>query len=371
MAYQYADYSERSQRLISAGQLLLESLDDQSIDRSIAIQDLESAAQAGTSSEAVLRFSAPAGGGAAQPAEPISPDDALSSVLLDLQGANILLSAGIALNEHVGKPNKSLLNSSLENAESSRAIVASDLKAFETMMFAPKAGVKSLDLEGARKAFRENADGVLKDIVDDANAVVTDVLKKLKDVDGKAVLAGIDKLGESFQVAAAVGKLIHRGIELLNMALEALAKLFGKEAFAKVKGNVEKIWEKFSSGEYTHDFLAWALDVKGTDTLITAALGQQNVDFTVIDNATNDLPGLSDKYKSKMKLLRSLLSAVAVAGSIIALLHVAAPWIPLVFAGIYAALIGAAVLVAMDYADSGHVLGWVRGVGQIAGSIKP
>jgi hypothetical protein len=66
-----------------------------------------------------------------------------------------------------------------------------------------------------------------------------------------------------------------------------------------------------------------------------------------------------------------ILSAVAVAGSIIAILHVAAPWIPLVFAGIYAALIGATVLVAMDYTDSGHLLGWVRGVGQIAGSIKP
>lgn len=350
---------------------MIESLDDKSIDRSIAIQDLESAAQAGTSSEAVLRFSAPAGVGAAQQAERISPDDALSGVLLDLQGANILLSAGIALNEHGRGSSKALLNYSLENAETTRGIVASDLKALETKKFAPKAGVKSLNLEGARKAFRENADGVLKDIVDDANAVVNDVLKKLKDFDGAKVLAGIDKLGESFQVVAAAGKLIRRGIELLNMALEALAKLFGKEAFAKVKGNVEEIWKKFKSGEYSHDFLAWALDVKGTDTLITAALGQVDVNITLIDNATNDLPGLSDKYKSKMKLLRSLLSAVAVAGSIIAILHVAAPWIPLVFAGIYAALIGATVLVAMDYTDSGHVLGWVRGVGQIAGSIKP
>jgi len=368
MAYQYADYSERSQRLIAAGQLLLESLEDKSIDRSIAIQDLETAAEADASSHVVLRFSAPASSQAAEVSEPISPDDALSGVLLDLQGANILLSAGIALNEHGKGSNKSLLNDSLENAQSSQTIVKSDLKA---LMFAPEAGVKSSDLEGARKAFRQNADGVLKDIVDDANEVVNDVLKKLKDFDSAKVLESIDKLGESFQVVAAVGKLIHRGIELLNMALAALAKLFGKEAFAKVKGNIEEIWKKFKSGEYTHDFLAWVLDVKGTETLITAALAQKDVKITVIDNATNDLPALSDKYKSKMKLLRSLLSAVAVAGSIIAVLHAAAPWIPLAFAGIYGALIGATVLVAMDYADSGHVLGWVRGVGQVAGSIKP
>jgi hypothetical protein len=40
-------------------------------------------------------------------------------------------------------------------------------------------------------------------------------------------------------------------------------------------------------------------------------------------------------------------------------------------AGVYAALIGATVLVGMDYCDSGHGLGWVRGVGQIAVGIKP
>jgi len=117
--------------------------------------------------------------------------------------------------------------------------------------------------------------------------------------------------------------------------------------------------------------LAWTFDVKGTEARIAAALEQANIDTSVIDNATNALPALSPGYKSNMKLLRSLMSAVALAGSIIVFLQVAAPWIPLAVAGVYAALIGATVLIGMDYSDSGRGLGWVRGVGQITNGIKP
>jgi hypothetical protein len=303
--------------------------------------------------------------------EKISPADALSGVLLDLQAANVLLSAGIALNEHGRGPDSSLLDRSLQEAENSRAAVTLDVSAEAAVLrFAAEAGVKSATVEAAKTTFRKNAQGVLKDIVDDANAVVNDVLEKLKKFDGAKVIEGIDKLGESIQVVAAAGKLIRQGLDLLKKALDALSKLFGKEALATSKKKVGEIWEKFQSGKYTQDVLAWTFDVKGTEARIAAALEQANVDASVIDNATNALPGLSTKYKNNMKLLRSLMSAVALAGSIIAFLQLAAPYIPLALAGVYAALIGATVLIGMDYSDSGRGLGWVRGVGQIANGIK-
>jgi hypothetical protein len=371
MSYYYSDFPSRSQRLVAAGQQLLQSLGDDTIDRSIAIQDIEAAAQANTAFETVMRFSAAPSQGAAELPEAITPDDALSSVLLDLQAANVLLSAGVALNEHGRGSNTSCLIESIQQAESSRAIVTSDLAALASLPFAPAAGVKSSNLEEATKKFRENADGVLRDFVDDANKVVNDVLEKLKKFDSAKIIEGINKLGESFQIAAAAGKLIQQGLELLKKALDALSKLFGKEALASTKKKVADIWAKFQSGQYTHDALAWAFDVKGTEAKIDAALGQANVAIGAIDDATNDLPGLSTKYKSKMKLLSSLMSAVAVAGAIISVLNLAAPVIPLAIAGAYAALIGATVLVGMDYCDSGVGLGWVRGVGQIASDIRP
>ena len=316
-----------------------------------------------------MRFSSAARERTAQPAPNTTPDDALSGVLLDLHAANVLLSAGIALNEHAASDTSFLINS-LNEAESSRARITTDLERQARLAFAPAAGVKSSSLEDAKKTFRENADGVLKDIVDDANAVVNDVLEKLKNLDSGKIIEGINKLGESFQPIAAASKLIRQGLELLKRALDALSNLFGKKAFDSVKAKVVEIWTKFHSGEYTHDALAWAFNIKGTEERIAAVLGRGNA-VDLIDNATNELPGLSDKYKANMNLLRSIMSAVVVAGTIVAFLQLAAPYIPIALASIYAAVIGATILVGMDYCDSGRILGWVRGVGQIANSINP
>lgn len=371
MAYQYADYSSRSQRLINAGQQLIQSLQDETIDRSVAIQDIESAAKASTASELVLRYASASDDSGPPPAGQISPEDALSGVLLDVQAANVLLSAGIALNEHGGGSKTSFLHDSMAEVGNSRAIVTQNLEARAKREFAPASGVKSSTLEAAKKTFSDNAEGVLKDIVDDAAAVVGDVLEKLQQFDGAKIAEGIQKLGESFQVISAAGKLIQRGLDMLKNALDALSKLFGKEVLASAEKKVGEIWKKFQSGEYTRDVLTRIFDVKGMQAHIVAVLTQADLDIASIDSATNDLPGLSDKYKSNMKLFRSLMSAVALAGGIIAFLHLAAPLIPLAMAGVYIALIAAAVLVGMDYSDSGRILRWVRGVGEIANGIKP
>jgi hypothetical protein len=370
MAYEYADYSPKSERLIEAGRQLIRSLEDEGIDRSIAIQEIESAAQGSTASELVVGFT-PSSAEAAGPAERISAEDALSSVLLDIQAANVLLSAGLALNEHGRGSEVSSLEESLSNLQGSRSEVTQDLEKRAKQEFAPGTGVKSVSLDAAKETFRKNADDLLTAIVDDANTVVNDVLEKLKKFDSTKILEAINKLGESFQGISAAGNLIRRGLDMLKNAIDALSKLLGKEGFASAKKKFEEILKNFQSGKYTRKLLEGAFAVDVTKKHIEELLNQAKLDIAVIDSATNDLPGLSDKYKSTMKLFRSLMSAVALAGTILALLHFVAPWIPLALAGVYAALIGATVLVGMDYADSGRVLRWVRGVGEIASGIKP
>jgi hypothetical protein len=371
MDYQYADYTGRSKRLILAGEQLLESLQNEEVDRSIAIQDIESAAQPGPTSELVLRFASARNDQVPPSPAGTSPDDALSGLLLELQGANVLLSAGIALNEHGGGSDVSLLTQSVQNLEISQSAATQVLASRAALAFAPTAGVKSSDINAAKETFRENAQGVLKDIVDDAASVVNAVLEQLKKLDGAKILEGIDKLGESFESFAIAGRLIRQGLDKLKNALDALTKLFGKDLLASMKKQVAEIWQKFQSGEYIRDVLVRTFDVEGTEARIAAALAQVNIDISVVDGATNDLAPLSEKYKSNMKLFRSLNSAIALAAGIIAVLHVAAPWVPLAMLGVYAALIAATILVGMDYCDSGRVLNWVRGVGQIAKGIKP
>lgn len=77
------------------------------------------------------------------------------------------------------------------------------------------------------------------------------MLEKLKKFDSTKIIEGIDKLGESFQVVAAAGKLIRQGLDLLKKALDALSNLFGKEALANTRKKVREIWKKFESGAYT------------------------------------------------------------------------------------------------------------------------
>jgi hypothetical protein len=371
MAYQYADYSSRSQRLINAGHQLIQSLADETIDRSVAIQDIESAAEASTASELVLRYASASDDSGWSPAERISPEDALSGVLLDVQAANVLLSAGVALNEHGGGSESSFLHDSMADVESSQAIVIHNLERHARREFAPASGIKSSTLQAAKKTFSDNAEGVLKDIVDDAAGVVGDVLAKLRKFDGSKVAEGIQQLGESFQVIAAAGKLIKRGLDMLKNALDALSKLFGEKVLASAKGKVAEIWQQVQSGKYTRDVLTRIFDVKATQAHIAAILNQVELDIAVIDGATNDLPGLADRFKGNMKLFRSLMSAVALAGAIITFLQLAAPLIPIALAGVYISLVAATVLVGMDYSDSGHILRFVRGVGEIANGIKP
>jgi hypothetical protein len=69
MAYQYADYAHRSKKLVSAGQELFESLEDENVDRSIAIQNLQTAAQESAVSDVVMGFSAKPGEGSAREGE--------------------------------------------------------------------------------------------------------------------------------------------------------------------------------------------------------------------------------------------------------------------------------------------------------------
>jgi hypothetical protein len=371
MAYQYADYSSRSERLIQAGEQLIQSLQDDSIDRSIAIQDLESAARATTASELTLRFAAAGSSAGARTAEPISPEDALSGVLLDVQAANVLLSAGVALNEHGRGSTRQFLDNSMSEIQNSGAIVTQNLAAQARLRFSPASGIKSSSVEEAKKVFSENADAALKDIVSEAAMVVGDMLKNLKKFGGAKVGEGIQKIGESSEFLAAAGRLIQRGLDILKNALEALSKLFGKEALASAKTKVGEIWDKFQAGQYTQNLLARLFDLKATQSHIVTTLAQADLEIEAIDTATNALSALAEKYKGNMKLLRSLMSAVALAGTIITFLQLAAPWIPLALAIVYAALIAATILVGMDYSDSGRVLRWVRGVGEIASGIRP
>ncbi|WP_019868605.1 hypothetical protein [Methylovulum miyakonense] len=363
MSCQYVDFPERSQKLLAAGRLLLESIRDEEVDRGIAIQNIESATQAVRPSEFILGFKPAIDDESYQPA--YDADDVLSGLLFELQSANILMSSGIALNEHGRGSDVALLNQSLLEIAISKGEVTQDLQARAKLAFSPESLAKSPNLDKAKETFRLNADSVLTGIVDDAVPVVNALFEQLKKLDATKVLEAIAELGKSYETIAAAGNLIRKGAEKLKNALEALSKLLGSEVLNRIKDKIQQIWQKFQDGEHTRALLHWAFGVEEAESLIAKVCTTAGVGLGEYDSASHDLSALYSRYGNTIKLLRSLISAVALAGGIMAFLHLSTPAVPLAMAGVYAVLIAATVLVGMDYCDSGRGLGWVDGVGKI------
>jgi hypothetical protein len=377
MSFGLGEYPARSEQLATASRRLLDSFGDKRINRNIALQNLETATRTGDLAAEIRGFTeaspvSPSGGdrGGTRPPAPATSEDALAGVLLELQSANVLISAGIALNEHEGGADVTLLSEAVQHVETSRADVTRPLSAAE-LRFDPAANVTSPDIDAARKNFRENAEGVLGDIVDDTASVITIVFDKMKKVDGAAVLQGIQDLGGSFQLIFAAGRFIREGLARLKSAMDALTNLFGKDAIASVRNKVKGIWDRFVAGDFTHDAVAWLLDIDGARQRLDLSLSARGLTIDGLDAATNELPALSAAFKKNVKLCRALIAGVVFAGAVIGYLHLAAPWIPVALAGVYGGLIAGAILIGMNYAGSGRLLHWMRGVAVIADELKP
>ena len=356
MAKNLPDLAQRSHRLADAAQQLLDSLDDPSIDRSLAIADVEHAAADAPASALAKGFEA---AGETRRAPPVAetPDTVLSAALVELYSANVLISAGVALNEHGGGANRTFLSESVTQLESTAQPEVPRLG------FEPASGVRSATLDAARTTFRSNAVGVLGDIVDEAAAVIGDIVKQLKKLDAAKVLQALEGLGTAIPVVASGGRLIKQGLEKLKNVINALAKLVGPELFAKMKDKVLAVWQKVQAGEYTRAVIATVVQQKEVEDRVAAAAHRDSVILEEYDGASNDVASLAGDYAGTMKLLRSLLNSVVTAGAVLALLPLAQPWLPAAVAGTYATLIAVVMVTAVSYAGSTE---WVRRARNVA-----
>jgi hypothetical protein len=117
--------------------------------------------------------------------------------------------------------------------------------------------------------------------------------------------------------------------------------------------------------------LKWAFGVEATRTHIAEILGSEGLERAALDEASNALSQLVIKFKENMAMAQGLTSAVTLAGTLLALTPLAGPELALVTASAYVLILAAVVLIGMDYADSGRILQRVRGVGEIADSVRP
>jgi len=350
--YNSAAYLTQTNRLIASGRDLLAAAD-----KSAKIPDLEKAAM--PAGNHAFGFSP----GAASSAD---PEDSLRAILFDVQSANVLIAAGIAT--EIPQPTSSPLAQALDQIEETQPGAASPVISY---LFASGSVVNSPDLVSAKKSFRTDAQFSLDRVVTDAVDIIGSVLEQLKKLDPAQVVDAIENLGKPFEQAVAVGKLLQKGVDKLKNAVQSLLNLLGGGAFEEVKKQVSEIWTKLTNGEYARDILAWLFGVEQTMSRIDTILVSGSLDRTELDSASNAFRPLTDNFGNRMSLIKGMLGAVVLITGSLALLHVVAPWLPLALAGAYAALVGATVVIGMNYAGAGGILQWAKGVREIAESLAP
>jgi hypothetical protein len=167
------------------------------MDRGIVVSELESATAATGPADLRTRFEPAL---TAKPATSTqSPEDVLSGILLDLQSANALMAAGLAMNEHGRGADSKFLNDTVAQIQATSSAVGSQIAKSTALRFAPQKE-PSANLDDALKLFRESADRTLHSIDSGTKGVIGSAFDKLKEVDKSKVSEAIDNLGRSFDV---------------------------------------------------------------------------------------------------------------------------------------------------------------------------
>jgi hypothetical protein len=166
-----------------------------------------------------------------------------------------------------------------------------------------------------------------------------------------------------------VGRLVKKGIEKLKSTLQSLVDLLGQAGLGAAKERATKIWNKFTKGEYSKELLNWLFGVKDTKDRIEARFKRDDPAVDKVDIASNELRPLSEDYSKKMKILKGLVGVLTLITAAVGIFHVTVPWLPVALGAAYLTLMGAAIVMGMNYAGVSNALPWVTGVREIADRI--
>jgi len=175
VAYQYEDYPSKANRVADAANSLLDAIGDPGIDSSLVIDELEAATSTVTAQDLRARFepATPAPAAALQSAE-----DVLSQILLELQSANALMAAGVAMNEHGGGGETKYLTDAVAQIQSTSTDISAHMRASRQRGFAPQ-GEPSATPEAALALFQKSAGRTLDSIAGGTEGIISSAQPQL------------------------------------------------------------------------------------------------------------------------------------------------------------------------------------------------
>jgi phage shock protein A len=392
MSLELKAYVQQTESVADAGRELQRFLAADANTRAYSAEQLSEVAKRQTEKAAGFRAFMFAEGARPRAADKAAGDPAteelLASLLSEVQVANVLLAAGRAVGETDEPPQPELLDQALNQLEDTtqqfkQVLTGARAPGAEAQRFAfagavakAPAPVQSPDLPAAIDTFRTQSEQTLAALVKEARGVVASVVETLKDnkLSGK-VLEALSQLGSQVLNAPQLGRLgnlVRQGLEKLSQAVDALIKWVGSDALAHIKGELGDLWAKVSGGEdLLTQLLTRVFGLEDTRTKITDVLALDGLAHAALDQSSTDLQQLAARFKQQMSIAGGVATAVAFTGTVLLLTPFAGVHLALLAASANVLIMAVVVLLGMDYADSGRILQRVRGVGEIAGSLRP
>jgi hypothetical protein len=322
---------------------------------------------------------------AAEPEKEMSErttEDVLATILIDAQVGNVLMAAGQTMGETGEKMPPRLLDESLLRLENTTRAVEQSLSrplaegvepgrfGFAEEAIAQNV-VKSNDLTAAIETFNHKSQDALNTLVNEAQGALTSVITGLSNQDPSQVLTAISNLGKQVQYLPRTGRLFRQGLKKLTSAIDALIRLLGSEPLIRIKDKVKVLWQKVEEGSYITQALEKMFEAQATRAQITEILSLQELKQEVLDEASTALVQLEINFKENMAIIRSLAATIGLAAAILAVTSLMGPGVALAIVSAYVVIMAAVILIGRDYTDSGRILQRVRGVGEIANSVRP
>jgi|GEM_PF-1355652 hypothetical protein len=311
-------------------------------------------------------------------------EDVIGSVLVDLQVANVLMAAGNAVGEVNGNAQPELLDEALNDLEETRPVIASGLASplakgamSGRFNFSGEAAAEeeekvfqSPDEESAIQTFKKVSGETLEQLATGVYEVALGVVDALKKLSPEKVLEALDQLGGPVKAITGMARrLIGQGIQKMKRAIDDLTRLIGNDAITNIKDKVEEIWNNREKG-IAVALIGRLIGVETTRAGI-AALSAKGIDKGIADQRSNEVARLLKPYKNNVLIAKKIVKAISFGSSVLLLTPIAGQKIALFAASSYLIILASAILIAMDYADSGRILRFVRGVGEIANSLRP
>ena len=371
--------TQMSRNSIAASRAILQSAQDlkRAIDSGntsriqYAIQDLDESARAREPAAVSFGFSeSPSAqvitGVETETRDEVQIPDALLGVLTDLQTANVLMAAGKATGEVDG--------TTAGPHELDHAIAALDQTTVEAAAPAPATfgfteRPASTKPEEARTTFQSECDQTFTALISEVRGVTGSLLEKLSHVDGKKIAAFIGDMGQVQSLLQPVGRLFQKGVDLAAAALRSLQNLLGEKAIGFLREKLGGLWEELTSGKLADSILGRVFNLEALRKQAAAVEARADLAVDPLDHASTELSALRESLKQSVSVLVRIAGAVGAASTLLALTPISAGASASLVASSYVLLLGAAILIGMDYADSENVLNRIDGIGHILSRI--